>query len=260
MNGATPWPSAASTRRSPAKARPGTLPAGGGRRCRRPRLRRLDLNVPGDDGRHRLSVHARDRGAGRADRFVWARPQPPRPKPRLPSRRRRSPRSRRGPMGGSPISTASQPTTGLVLYTGGKVPPAALAPAARAIVEQGFLVAIVPAPLNFAIFDTNAAGAVIADRPQVAAWPSAGTRSVVRRRPSSSTAIRGGSTGSRCGHRIRRGSSTTISPSSACMVAGRRSSVVHGSGERREARRERGDRRDRRRQPRADGVVHGPAE
>jgi hypothetical protein len=34
------------------------------------------------------------------------------------------------------------------LYTGGKVPPAAYAPAARAIAERGFLVAIVPAPFN----------------------------------------------------------------------------------------------------------------
>ena len=71
-------------------------------------------------------------------------------------------------------STGSPPTVGLVLYTGGKVPPAAYAPAARAIAEQGFLVAIVPAPWNFAIFDTGAAQAVIDDHPGIAAWAVGG--------------------------------------------------------------------------------------
>ena len=71
-------------------------------------------------------------------------------------------------------ATASVPTTGLVLYTGGKVPPAAYAPAARAIAEQGFLVSIVPAPFDFAIFDTNAAAAVIADHPEISAWAVGG--------------------------------------------------------------------------------------
>lgn len=70
--------------------------------------------------------------------------------------------------------TDADPTTGLVLYTGGKVPPAAYAPAARAIAEQGFLVAIVPAPFNLAIFDTNAAGAVLADHPGISTWAVGG--------------------------------------------------------------------------------------
>jgi hypothetical protein len=70
--------------------------------------------------------------------------------------------------------TATTPTTGLVLYTGGKVPPAAYAPAARAIAEEGFLVSIVPAPFNLAIFDTAAAAPVIADHPQIAAWAVGG--------------------------------------------------------------------------------------
>ena len=63
--------------------------------------------------------------------------------------------------------TEEAATTGLVLYTGGKVPPAAYAPAARAIAERGFLVAIVPAPFNFAILDTNAAAAVLDDHPEI---------------------------------------------------------------------------------------------
>ena len=70
--------------------------------------------------------------------------------------------------------TAAAPTTGLVLYTGGKVPPAAYAPAARSIAEQGFLVSIVPAPLNLAILDTNAADRVINDHPEIASWAVGG--------------------------------------------------------------------------------------
>src|SRR4029453_11253251 len=65
-------------------------------------------------------------------------------------------------------------TTGLWFYTGGKVPPAAYAPAARAIAERGFLVAIVPAPFNFAILATNAPGAGLDDRPEIAAWAVGG--------------------------------------------------------------------------------------
>lgn len=61
-----------------------------------------------------------------------------------------------------------------MLYTGGKVPPAAYAPAARAIAEQGFLVAIVPAPFNLAILDTNAADRVIEDHPEIATWAVGG--------------------------------------------------------------------------------------
>lgn len=71
-------------------------------------------------------------------------------------------------------SSASEPTVGLVLYTGGKVPPAAYAPPARAIAEAGYLVAIVPAPFNFAIFDTGAAAAVIADHPAITTWAVGG--------------------------------------------------------------------------------------
>ena len=70
--------------------------------------------------------------------------------------------------------TAADPVTGLVLYTGGKVPPAAYAPAARAIAEQGFVVAIVPAPFNLAILDTGAAQAVIDDHPEIATWAVGG--------------------------------------------------------------------------------------
>jgi hypothetical protein len=70
--------------------------------------------------------------------------------------------------------TAAEPTVGLVLYPGGKVPPAAYAPAARAIAEQGFLTSIVPVPFNLAIFDTGAAQAVIDDHPEISSWAVGG--------------------------------------------------------------------------------------
>jgi hypothetical protein len=66
------------------------------------------------------------------------------------------------------------PDTGLVLYTGGKVPPAAYAPAAQAIAQAGHVVIIVPAPLNLAILDTGAAAAAIADHPEVSSWAVGG--------------------------------------------------------------------------------------
>lgn len=72
------------------------------------------------------------------------------------------------------MPTGAAPTIGLVLYTGGKVPPAAYAPAARAIAESGFLVSIVPAPFNLAIFDTNAAAAVIGEHPEISRWAVGG--------------------------------------------------------------------------------------
>ena len=66
------------------------------------------------------------------------------------------------------------PTVGLVLYPGGKVPPAAYAPQARAIAEAGYLAVVVPVPLNLAVFDINAAQAVIDDHPEIAHWAVGG--------------------------------------------------------------------------------------
>ena len=54
------------------------------------------------------------------------------------------------------------------------MPPAAYAPAARSIAEQGFFVAIVPAPFNLAILDTGAASPVIADHPEIGTWAVGG--------------------------------------------------------------------------------------
>jgi pimeloyl-ACP methyl ester carboxylesterase len=66
------------------------------------------------------------------------------------------------------------PTKGLILYPGGKVPPAAYAPQARTIAAPGYLVAIVPVPFNLAVFGIDAAQAVIADHPAIQAWAVGG--------------------------------------------------------------------------------------
>jgi len=70
--------------------------------------------------------------------------------------------------------TAAAPTTGLILYPGGKVPPAAYAPAAREIATAGYLVSIVPVPFNLAVFGIDAANAVIDDHPEIASWSVGG--------------------------------------------------------------------------------------
>ena len=46
----------------------------------------------------------------------------------------------------TPVGTT--PTTGLIFYPGGKVPPAAYAPAAQAIAEHGYATFVVPMPFS----------------------------------------------------------------------------------------------------------------
>jgi hypothetical protein len=70
-------------------------------------------------------------------------------------------------------STAGE-TTGFILYPGAKVPPAGYAVPARAIAEQGYLVVIPAMPLNFAVFNPDAALAVIAAHPEVTTWAVGG--------------------------------------------------------------------------------------
>jgi predicted alpha/beta-hydrolase family hydrolase len=64
--------------------------------------------------------------------------------------------------------------TGLVIYPGGRVDPRAYAPAARAVAAHGYLVAIVPMPLNLAVLDPEEATQVIAAFPQIQAWAVGG--------------------------------------------------------------------------------------
>ena len=66
------------------------------------------------------------------------------------------------------------PAAGFVFYPGGRVDPRSYAPPARAIAREGYLVVIVPMPLNFAIFGAGRASGVIAAHPTVPAWAIGG--------------------------------------------------------------------------------------
>ncbi|HEU4324198.1 MAG TPA: alpha/beta hydrolase [Roseiflexaceae bacterium] len=69
---------------------------------------------------------------------------------------------------------AAEPRAGLILYPGGRVDAQAYAPAARAIAEQGFLVVIVPMPLNLSLLGADRAQEVIAAFPAVRSWAIGG--------------------------------------------------------------------------------------
>ncbi len=69
---------------------------------------------------------------------------------------------------------ASEPTTGFIIYPGGRVDYRAYAPAAHKIAAQGFLVVIVRMPFNLAVFDANAAQNVQAAYPQIQQWAIGG--------------------------------------------------------------------------------------
>lgn len=71
--------------------------------------------------------------------------------------------------------TGRAPTVGLILYPGGKVPPPAYAPAARAIAARtGALVEIVDVPFNFAVFAIDAPDRVIEREPGIRQWAVGG--------------------------------------------------------------------------------------
>jgi hypothetical protein len=62
------------------------------------------------------------------------------------------------------------PTTGFVIYPGGRVDPRAYAPQAHEIASKGYLVVIVPMPLNLAVFGSNKASKVIDEFPNIENW------------------------------------------------------------------------------------------
>jgi predicted alpha/beta-hydrolase family hydrolase len=62
------------------------------------------------------------------------------------------------------------PTVGLALYPGGRVDPRAYAPVARAVARQGYLVVIVPMPLNLAVLAPDRAAKGMAAFPQIDRW------------------------------------------------------------------------------------------
>jgi dienelactone hydrolase len=72
----------------------------------------------------------------------------------------------------TPVGAA--PTTGLILYPGGKVPSAAYAPQARAIAERGYLAVVVSVPFNLAVFGIDSAASVIAAHPEIEHWAVGG--------------------------------------------------------------------------------------
>ena len=66
--------------------------------------------------------------------------------------------------------TGQTPTSGFIFYPGGHVDPRAYAPPARALAEQGYLVAITPMPLTLAILSPNRANDVIKNHPEIEHW------------------------------------------------------------------------------------------
>ncbi|GIW06853.1 MAG: thioesterase [Dehalococcoidia bacterium] len=66
------------------------------------------------------------------------------------------------------------PRVGLVFYPGAFVDPVAYAPAARAIAERGYFVALVPMPVGVPLLGIDRAAAVIAANPAVPVWAIGG--------------------------------------------------------------------------------------
>lgn len=63
-----------------------------------------------------------------------------------------------------------RPETGFIFYPGARVDYRAYAPVLRLIAAQGYFVVLTPAPLNIALFDTNAAARVQAAYPEIQNW------------------------------------------------------------------------------------------
>jgi len=69
---------------------------------------------------------------------------------------------------------AREPAAGFIFYPGGLVDARAYAPMAHDLAAQGYLVVIVPMPLNLAFFDANRAKEVIASYPAIKRWAIGG--------------------------------------------------------------------------------------
>jgi hypothetical protein len=66
------------------------------------------------------------------------------------------------------------PTTGAIIYPGGRVDPRSYAPYARELAIQGYLAVITPMPLNLAVLDSNQAKDVVAAYPDIKHWAVGG--------------------------------------------------------------------------------------
>lgn len=64
----------------------------------------------------------------------------------------------------------ARPETGFVFYPGANVDYRAYAPVMKLIAAKGYFAVIVPAPLNLALFDVNAAARVQAAYPEIENW------------------------------------------------------------------------------------------
>ncbi|NMC05164.1 MAG: alpha/beta hydrolase [Candidatus Lokiarchaeota archaeon] len=72
------------------------------------------------------------------------------------------------------MPVGSSPSTGFVIYPGGRVDERAYAPAARTIAEAGYLVVIVPMPLNLAVFGLEKGREVVSAHPGIVKWAIGG--------------------------------------------------------------------------------------
>lgn len=72
------------------------------------------------------------------------------------------------------VPVGVQPKTAFIFYPGGRVDPRSYAPAARQIAAEGYLVAVMPMPLNLAVFDQDRALRVIQAHPEITNWAIGG--------------------------------------------------------------------------------------
>ena len=68
------------------------------------------------------------------------------------------------------LSPSDRASTGFILYPGARVDPAAYAPSARAIADQGYLTVIVPMPFGIAALGADQATDVMEAFPEVERW------------------------------------------------------------------------------------------
>jgi dienelactone hydrolase len=72
------------------------------------------------------------------------------------------------------LERTSAPSVGLIVYPGARVVPEAYVPVAEQLLSADVSVFVVRMPLNFAIFDADAADAVIDSHPEITHWVIAG--------------------------------------------------------------------------------------
>lgn len=74
------------------------------------------------------------------------------------------------PPGSASALPTAGPAVGLILYPGARIDPGSYAPAARDIAARGFLVVVVPMPLNIALLAPDSADEVVRVNRGIKAW------------------------------------------------------------------------------------------